>query len=255
VGCCHVYCLVPCSEETQFREQMRCVPDKRSKSNNRLNPAFTIPQDHWLISMEWDYVSELLPLTDILFIPQMIWVWRATVELYWRAKAEELGDKPVPVPLCPPQTPDGLTRARTRASAVRGRRLTAWAMVRPEWSYLCILSSNFVKYILSWEGRITLSKSIISQIWRYQRAITLFTRACHRLLTSSTWIQNTSSNPVFVRSILILSLHQRLDLPSGFFPSRFTTNVLYAFLISPMRATCTAHLSLLYLVILLFTDP
>jgi hypothetical protein len=28
----------------------------------------------WLIDfMEWDYVCELLPLTDILFIPQMIW--------------------------------------------------------------------------------------------------------------------------------------------------------------------------------------
>jgi hypothetical protein len=33
----------------------------------------------------------------------------------------QLGEKPVPVPLCPPQTPHGLTRA----SAVEGRRLTA----------------------------------------------------------------------------------------------------------------------------------
>jgi hypothetical protein len=32
--------------------------------------------------------------------------------------------KPVPVPLCPPQIPHGLTRDRNRASAVRGRRLT-----------------------------------------------------------------------------------------------------------------------------------
>jgi hypothetical protein len=61
-------------------------------------------------------------------IPQMIWVWRATVELYWQGKTEELGEKPVPVPLCPPQIPHGLTWARTRASAVRGRRLTTWAM-------------------------------------------------------------------------------------------------------------------------------
>jgi hypothetical protein len=35
-------------------------------------------------------------------------------------ETEELGEKPVPVPLCPPQIPHGLTRARTRASAVRG---------------------------------------------------------------------------------------------------------------------------------------
>jgi hypothetical protein len=65
---------------------------------------------------------------SILRIPQMIWIWRATVEWYWQGKIEELGEKPVPVQLCPPQIPHGLTRARTRASAVRGRRLTTWAV-------------------------------------------------------------------------------------------------------------------------------
>jgi hypothetical protein len=43
----------------------------------------------------------------------------------------QLGEKPFPVPLCPPQIPHGLTWDRTRASAVEGRRLTAWAMARP----------------------------------------------------------------------------------------------------------------------------
>jgi hypothetical protein len=47
------------------------------------------------------------------------------VMIYRQGKAEELGEKTVLVPLCPPQIPHGLlTRARTRASAVRGRRLT-----------------------------------------------------------------------------------------------------------------------------------
>jgi hypothetical protein len=68
---------------------------------------------------------------SILRIPQMVWVWRATVEWYWQGTTEELGEKPFPVPLCPPQIPHGLTWARTRASAVTGRRLTAWAMARP----------------------------------------------------------------------------------------------------------------------------
>jgi hypothetical protein len=36
------------------------------------------------------------------------------------------------MPLCPPQIPHGLTRDRTRASAVGGRRLSAWAMARPQ---------------------------------------------------------------------------------------------------------------------------
>jgi hypothetical protein len=57
----------------------------------------------------------------------------APVEWNWQGKTEELGEKPVPVPLCPRQIPHALTRDRTRASALRGRRLTAWAMARPNW--------------------------------------------------------------------------------------------------------------------------
>jgi hypothetical protein len=52
--------------------------------------------------------------------------------IYWQGKTEEPGEKPVPVPLCPPQITHWLTRARIRASAVRGRRITTtWAMARP----------------------------------------------------------------------------------------------------------------------------
>jgi hypothetical protein len=46
-------------------------------------------------------------------------------------ETEERGEKPVPVPLYLPQIPHGLNRERTRASAVRDRRLTAWDMARP----------------------------------------------------------------------------------------------------------------------------
>jgi hypothetical protein len=73
----------------------------------------------------------MLTYVSILRIPQMIWVWRGTVEWYWQGKTEELGENPVPVPLCPPQIPNGLNRARTRASAVRDRRPTTSAMARP----------------------------------------------------------------------------------------------------------------------------
>jgi hypothetical protein len=49
----------------------------------------------------------------------------------------------------------------------------------------------------------------------------------------------------------MLSIHLRLGLPSGLFPSGFLTNNLYTFLSSPIRATCPAHLILLDFIILL----
>jgi hypothetical protein len=46
-------------------------------------------------------------------------------------KTEVLGEKRVTVPLGPSQISHELTWDRTRTSVVRGRRLTAWAMVLP----------------------------------------------------------------------------------------------------------------------------
>jgi hypothetical protein len=42
------------------------------------------------------------------------------------------------VPLCPPQTPHGLSRDRTRSCVVGGRRLTAWAMARPVYLFTLV---------------------------------------------------------------------------------------------------------------------
>jgi hypothetical protein len=61
----------------------------------------------------------------------------APVEWNWQGKTEVLGENPFPVPLCPPQIPHGLTGGRTPASAVGGRRLTAWAMARPLLTCYC----------------------------------------------------------------------------------------------------------------------
>jgi hypothetical protein len=63
--------------------------------------------------------------TKLLFIPHMIiWVWRAMVKWYWQGKAEELREKLVPVPFCPPQIPHQVTQVLTQASAVRDQPAT-----------------------------------------------------------------------------------------------------------------------------------
>jgi hypothetical protein len=54
-------------------------------------------------------------------------------------------------------------------------------------------------------------------------------------------IQSIQPHLNSLRSTVILSSHLRLGLPSGLFPSGFFTKILYAFLFSPILATCPAH--------------
>jgi hypothetical protein len=65
------------------------------------------------------------------------------------------------------------------------------------------------------------------------RFIIVFTRALQLSLLQARSIQSVSPNPICTRSILLLSSQLRLGLPSVLFPFEFSTEVLYAFLLSP----------------------
>jgi hypothetical protein len=70
-------------------------------------------------------------------------------------KEDELGEKPVPEPLFPPH---GLTRVRTRVSAVTGRRLTVRAMARLFRTLLLMWQRRFIRTdaptVLIWQGYV-----------------------------------------------------------------------------------------------------
>ena len=73
---------------------------------------------------------------------------------------------------------------------------------------------------------------------RTPRFITALTSVRHLSLPWASPIQSIYTHPTSWRSILILSTHLRLGLPSGLFPSGFPLS-------SPIHSTCPAHLILL----------
>ena len=78
-----------------------------------------------------------------------------------------------------------------------------------------------------------------------RRFITALTSVRHLALSWASPIQSIYPHPTSWRSILILSTHLRLGLPSDLVPSGFPTKTLYTLLSSPICATCPAHLILL----------
>jgi len=85
----------------------------------------------------------------------------------------------------------------------------------------------------------------IAAIYGTPNSITMSSQSRHLTLLLDKRIHSTFSHLISLRSISLLYYHLFLGPLSGLFPSRFPTKILYAFLICPMRATCSVNLNLL----------
>jgi hypothetical protein len=123
--------------------------------------------------------------------------------------------------------------------------------------YQCILLFNYLLpgvgyYLGSWLS-LSLSKNILLSYgtWKF---ITVFTKARHWTIFQASWIQYAPSIPISLRSSLLSSSHLRPGLRSGLLLSGHPTKTLKRPLPYPRRATCSAHLILLDLIILTIFD-
>ena len=117
---------------------------------------------------------------------------------------------------------------------------------------MCALLTYLLYYLLIPRCRVLLEKLTGLQLVKKfpafhgtRRFITALASVRHLSLSCTSPIQSIYPHPTSWRSILILSIHLRLGLPSGLLPSGFPSKTLYTPLSSPIHTKSPAYLILL----------
>ena len=103
------------------------------------------------------------------------------------------------------------------------------------WQHYCNVVTYSMQHSPSWEANRFSASQEIPRVYGPRRFITTFISARHLSLSWAISIQSMASHPISWRSILILSSHLRLGVPSGLFPSGYPTKALYTLLLSPHK--------------------
>jgi hypothetical protein len=120
-----------------------------------------------------------------------------------------------------------------------------WYFLNVCWRYFTKCINNSFDQSSTWEADSQSGSQEIPHFYGTRTFFTVFAKARYLSLFWPTWIQSTNSRPISLRSILVLSSYLFLG---DVFPSSFPVKLLYAFLIPPMRATCSTHLILFDLI-------
>ena len=129
-----------------------------------------------------------------------------------------------------------------RTSADRRPKIIEWLLVLLPRTYLL---TPWCRVLLE---RLT-GLQLVKKFPAFHRPRTFITALTSVRYLSLPWaspIQSIYPHPTFWSSILILSTHLHLGLPSGLFHSGFPTKTLYTHHSSPIRATCPSHSSRFY---------
>ena len=114
----------------------------------------------------------------------------------------------------------------------------------------------FRAYLLTLWNRVLLEKLTAFKLvknflafYGTRKFISAFTSARQLSLSWASSVQSIPPHPTSCKSILMLSFHLHLVLPSGLFPSGFPTKILHTRLLCPIGVICPDHLILLDFII------